>query len=371
MLGSTILEVVMGLVFVYFLLSLICSALQETLEGWFKVRATHLEQGLRVLLDDPKGTGILKSIYNHPSIYGLFEGQYTPDKLRSSVLRKTRLPSYMPAASFATALIDTLVRGPVSNDPANRNPVNPGEVTFDTLRSAVVNSQALTESVQRMLLLALDSAHGDLSTAQAHIETWFNNGMERVSGWYKRRTQAVLLFLGLFVAVMLNVDTLKVTRELYKNDAVRAGAVHQAEAAVKDGTINTALSEKAMVTLGTLRLPIGWEKKENDCWYSTIMKEVPGSLFGWLLTAFAVSLGAPFWFDMLNKLSVIRSAIKPLEKPGTEPTEKSKPVTGTQPAATAGTTDDETGADGCDVAVTDATPDEELPASTGGVANHA
>jgi hypothetical protein len=263
------------------------------------------------------------------------------------------------------------VRGPVSNDPANRNPVNAGEVTFDTLRSAVVNSPVLTESVQRMLLLALDSSRGDLSTAQAHIETWFNNGMERVSGWYKRRTQAVLLGLGLLVAVALNVDTLKVVHELYRNDAVRAGAVRQAEAAVKDGTITPGMSEKAMSTLGALNLPVGWEKREKDHWCSTFMEQAPGSIVGWLLTAIAVSLGAPFWFDVLNRFSVIRSAIKPLEKPGMEAAEKSKPGTVPQLPVTAGGTDDEPGADGCDVTVTRATPDDELPASTGGVANYA
>lgn len=371
MLGSTILEVVIGLVFVYFLLSLICSALQETIEGWLKVRATHLEQGLRILLNDPKGTGILESIYNHPSIYGLFEGKYTPDKLRSSVLRKTCLPSYIPAASFATALIDTLVRGPVSNDPDNRNPVDSTEVTFDTLRSAVVNSQVLTESLQRMLLLALDSAHGNLDTAQAHIEVWFNNGMERVSGWYKRRTQAVLLCLGLLVAIMLNVDTIKVVTELYSNDAVRVGAVRQVESAVKDGKMLSEQSEKAMEILSTLRLPIGWQKNDNDGWSSAIMEQAPGSIVGWLLTALAVSLGAPFWFDMLNRLSVIRSTIKPLEKPRTEPAEHRKQGMSPQSAVTFGLLDEETGADGCDVTVTHETPDEELPASSGGVASHA
>ena len=42
---------------------------------------------------------------------------------------------------------------------------------------------------------------------------------------------------------------------------------------------------------------------------------------GWLLTALAVSMGAPFWFDLLNKFIVIRSTVKPKEK---SPEEKSK-----------------------------------------------
>jgi hypothetical protein len=40
---------------------------------------------------------------------------------------------------------------------------------------------------------------------------------------------------------------------------------------------------------------------------------------GWLLTGMAISLGAPFWFDLLNKFMVVRSTIKPQEKSQTEP----------------------------------------------------
>ncbi len=32
---------------------------------------------------------------------------------------------------------------------------------------------------------------------------------------------------------------------------------------------------------------------------------------GWILTAVAISMGAPFWFDMLNKVVAVRSSVKP------------------------------------------------------------
>jgi hypothetical protein len=41
-------------------------------------------------------------------------------------------------------------------------------------------------------------------------------------------------------------------------------------------------------------------------------------LAGWFLTAIAMTLGAPFWFDLLNQIMVIRSTIKPQEKSGPE-----------------------------------------------------
>jgi hypothetical protein len=60
-----------------------------------------------------------------------------------------------------------------------------------------------------------------------------------------------------------------------------------------------------------------WEGAFWSGWYWQFRFHV----FGWLLTALAISLGAPFWFDMLNKFIVVRSTVKPKEK---SPEEKSK-----------------------------------------------
>ena len=81
MLNTTVIDVVIGLVFVYLLLSLMCSAANEMIEGWLKNRAADLERGLRELLKDPKGNGLVKKVYDHPLISGLFEGTYDPQEV--------------------------------------------------------------------------------------------------------------------------------------------------------------------------------------------------------------------------------------------------------------------------------------------------
>lgn len=78
MLGSAVLEVAIGLTLVYLILSLICAAVREGLEGWLKTRAIHLERGIRELLQDLDGTGLAKSLYQHPLVFGLFRGGYDP-----------------------------------------------------------------------------------------------------------------------------------------------------------------------------------------------------------------------------------------------------------------------------------------------------
>ena len=334
MFGSSILEVAIGLILVYLLLSLICTAVQETLEAYLKIRASNLEKGLRELLHDPAGSQLAKRLYNHPLIFGSFQGEYNPDKIRS--LFSTNLPSYIPAANFAAALMDTIVRGPVAENTEEVTPPT-GELTFDSLHAAVSSTRTLNPSVQRILLMALDSAQGDLAKVQTNIETWFNNGMDRVAGWYKRRMQLVLMIIGLSIAIIFNVDSLEVASTLYKNDALRASVVAKAGVVVNNGTMSPDLSDKAMATLNSMKLPIGWQ--DETPLLPEMLEALPGSFFGWLLTAFAISFGAPFWFDLLNKLTVIRSTIKPLGKDPKESSadrqQPSPPPAATTPTAPA------------------------------------
>src|SRR5688572_3729071 len=76
MLGSTILESAIGMVLIFLLMSLICSALREAIESVLKHRASDLHRGIRELLQDRQGTGLVRELYSHPLVYGLFEGEY-------------------------------------------------------------------------------------------------------------------------------------------------------------------------------------------------------------------------------------------------------------------------------------------------------
>ena len=52
-------------------------------------------------------------------------------------------------------------------------------------------------------------------------------------------------------------------------------------------------------------VPLGWShdtSPHNVCWDGV------GKMLGLLVTAFALSLGAPFWFDLLGKVSNLRGA---------------------------------------------------------------
>jgi hypothetical protein len=432
MFNSDILEVAIGVIFVFILVSIICSAVREGIETKLKTRAAYLEHGIRELLRDPSGRGLTTWFYEHPLIAGLYPGYYQPpgadavaDRPRprkgedgnAARLRRDRsstydpsimarggnLPSYIPARNFALTLLDLAARGPVSQG-------NSGsaarEVTPETIRSNLRNIQS--PAIQRVVLNALDTGRGDLEKVRKELETWFDSGMDRVSGWYKRSTQYILFAIGLAVAVVFNVDTLAIGNYLYRHPAARAVVVARAEKAMQTTTDTSAIdARRALAVLDSLGLPIGWEgvrlekpwvvkhrpnkpdvvRPQPLKWWGSA---VAWPLLGWMLTGFAATMGAPFWFDVLNKVMVIRSTVKPREKSPEEGSEDRRPRQGTSTADTDSTTrlttsppagdepapdldapappDAESAVDGCSVTEGAQTLDEHLPQAEGGVA---
>src|SRR6476659_8808441 len=109
MFGSSILEVVIGVIFVYLLISLICTALNEAVASLLQKRGRNLFEGIKNLLNDPTFTGLAQQVYNHGLISGT--SQYASDPNR-----RTRRPSYMSSENFSLALLDILgVRGVITS----------------------------------------------------------------------------------------------------------------------------------------------------------------------------------------------------------------------------------------------------------------
>jgi hypothetical protein len=393
MFGSDILEVATGIVFVFVLLSTICTSIREGLEGWFKTRASYLEFGIRELLQDRKGQGLARELFEHPLIFGLYAGDYAPGSTaRPGVMTSGgNLPTYIPSRSFARALMDIAARGPVGAgavpgvDPAM--PENGQALSMARIRANV--SKLENAAVRRVLIGAIDSAQGDFDRACAHIEHWYDSAMDRVSGWYKRSTQWALFWIALFVAVVLNVNTITISDYLYRHDAERAAIVSTIDktagvSGTDGGRYATAKSE-----LKKLRLPMGWSagwgaprtREERGLEEPvgsdnlSYWEDVGAPVLGWLLTAVAAMLGAPFWFDVLNQIMVVRSTVKPHEKSGEEASrdrQAAQPMAQQPVFITAAprvtVAEPSERDDPCGVGDGVGTPDDQLPPARGGVA---
>lgn len=324
MFGSEVLDVAIGVIFVFLLTSLICSAMREGIEAWMRSRATHLEQGIRELLHDPGATGLARALYDHPMVSVLYRGTYKPiDTIKgwtTALTRNKTLPSYIPSRNFALALMDMAARGPSVNASTSDPAAN--VLSIEQIRK---NIAALgSPPVQRVLLTAIDTAEGDLARAQKNVEAWYDAAMDRVSGWYKRTTQAVLFVLGVLVAVVLNVNTLTIADYLYRDKAAREAMVARAQVAAANAQFaDRATYQSIQAELESLKLPIGWDRplpqrRDRNGQPTTDWLQIVAGL---LITAFATTLGAPFWFDLLNKVMVVRSTVKPHEKSPEEASE--------------------------------------------------
>lgn len=342
--------------FLFLTVSLICVAIQEWIEGLVKWRAMDLERALRLLLSDIKGEEVSKLI-NHPMLNALFPGTYDRTNLRTSWLspgsplhmrlsKRQNLPSYIPAKHFSVAFLDYVVRGPSSDAPEN-GVIENAPLTINGLRT---RAATLPFPLKRIVLYAVDYSGGDIERVKDNIENWFNGVMDRTSGWYKLRTQGLLFGLGLIIAIALNIDAIHVLHRLTIDKSVREVVMKEAEVLaasgllVKKGTQSDRI-ENAKLSLYKVGMPIGWVyyKSQDNKWVSPFflptqlaiddIKHPPTVLIwtdwlfpiiGWLVTAFAVMLGAPFWFDILNRFMVIRSTVKPHEKSPEESSEDSR-----------------------------------------------
>jgi hypothetical protein len=330
--GLEILDVALGLTLVYLLLASICSLLRERIEAVLRTRAVNLECCLREMLNDPQGTGVVARFFEHPLIDGLFPGDYDPARIgaRSGQMPLgSKLPSYIPARNFAQALIDVVARGTPGAGTAASLPTGP--LTVDTIRQ----SAALLDNVmvQQAILSAIDHADGGLDGVRANLESWFNSAMERLSGQYRRRTQSWILLLSLAVSVAVNANTLTIIERLSIDPALRHELVAQAA--------TTEAAGAAAPQAPPAGLPLGWAEgwpgpSGNPAGGRPAAGADPGQLLwywwlhpllGLLLTALAVSMGAPFWFDALNRILSVRSTLKPEEgKAGAAPAPAAPPV---------------------------------------------
>lgn len=289
MFGSAILDVAIGLVSIFLFLSLIGTAINEWVSGILGMRANNLEEGIRNILNDPDGKGLAKAFYDHSLISSLAKGRGKP--------------SYIPSRLFALTLMDVIA----PTDPEK------GSKTIEQIRRGVEKIE--DEGVRKNILIALDEAGDNIHQARQNIEKWFDEGMERVSGWYKRKIQWITLGYALLITIFLNVDTIAVTNALYRDSALRAGMVAAAQEIAKQpiGESSAKRTEETVKGVKTelekIKLPIGWdipakpESASKTAVYDWIIR-----ICGWIITAFAVTLGAPFWFDVLNKFINIRSA---------------------------------------------------------------
>lgn len=266
-----IVDVALGLVFVYLLLSLITTSFQEMVAGWMRLRGKALRDAIAGLLskEEGKDSNLFAMVYSHPFVGGAVA---------------KNLPSYVASKNFAVAVIDSLSDG--SNAPI-----------FTQVEREIANVPA--GPVRDALTSMVRHAAGDLDKFKEHLAVWYDDAMDRLSGSFKRHVRNLMLVYAAILTIGLNVDSFQVGLALWSNDALRTSVTAAAEVQAKSPVAQETDASKAFQAnlnrLTDLQLPIGWlspdqtnpqeaaieaslRKLSDKCWFG-----YTGCVIGWHL----------------------------------------------------------------------------------------
>lgn len=345
MTGLGFLDLVIGIIFIYFLLSIVVSILLEIRSKSLSLRAANLEAWLK---DTFEKEGLAEKLLDHDLI--------------KTLVKKGRKPAYIPDQNFVDALFDIV----------NQENGNAITYTAEGIKEAFEKSQLLPNDLKRNILQQLSEAEtkaqnyikakkdeviDELLEVKDGVGRWFDNCMIRVGGTYRNMQQKWLLLFSFTVVILFNADTITLSKYLYNNKDVRDALVEQASRSTQDSLnvafykgimessaaaqnpdsvvigkdamylvnqIQSSTSDlkKVNAELKSLSLPLGWDTfvleikamKENAKRWDYVLLFFM-KLVGLAITGFAVSMGSPFWFDILNKLVNLKgTGGKPLAK---------------------------------------------------------
>ncbi|MBI5962768.1 MAG: hypothetical protein HY863_04785 [Chloroflexi bacterium] len=291
---DAILEVAIGLVVTWLIISMATGQIQEAIIEVLNWRATFLEQRLQEMFKD---STMLEQFYKHPLIEPLST---------KTIWGKKRNPTNIPNPVFAKAAVDIFLNaGKAVNDiPAGTMSLAAMNQSMQESFKYIDNRNKVFARTLKYLIPKMDeeTATVELKLAEyrGNVEAWFDTAMGQATALYRKYASAIALVLGFIIAVFFNVDSVAIVNHLWRDPTLRQAIVAQAENINPEESFSvTSIQDK----LDELALPVGW----ND---QTTPQDVSGwglKVLGIFLTGSAASLGAPFWFDVLNKMLGLKS----------------------------------------------------------------
>jgi hypothetical protein len=346
---SLVLETVIGLVFVFAVFASVVTVLTEMISRFIGLRGEYLMRGLRTLLDGGGSFSLTFADMRRKVSVGPAPQDKEPEqpmitRVLSEQLLQTyadkgdmpinagnaklsnpdrrKLPSYISARSIAQSVIAVLV------------PDASSTTTMDQIREGL---NGLPDGRVRSALQQLAAqAEDDIAKFRLGIEHWYDDQMDRVSGWYKRHVRWISLAIGVVLVLAFNLNGATIARSLYADEALRGAVVTEAADAATCGTKDPAACLSALrAEVSTFRdagLPIGWGTVAAcattapgmpSCdWLQARGLTDPGpthnlgsdllfflaALVGWALMVLTLLPGARFWFDALSRLGSLRAS---------------------------------------------------------------
>jgi len=350
MFNNVALDVFIGLIAIFLLYSLLASILMEVVAKRFGLRARMTRKAISNLLDDRdftdenflkrgmksmretqlingfKGCPLTALFYAHPNIKNLGKNNLN------------RMPSDISPELFSETVIQ-LLRGDKFNGQQSQidlintnlqiNSASEGKIELPDWYTG--NYQKLWEkeiknvptvpeimAINKLTLYQLKQflydSHSDITLFNTKLIHRYNEIMERATGWYIKQTRIILFIIGFILALGFNIDTIAITTKLSKDKTARDKMIEFA-GKLQDKSLFDNISNKNSPSMEAAISKAFVEAgksitESNHIIGNTLSSDNINdySFFGWLITAFAISLGAPFWFDLLKKIMSVRQA---------------------------------------------------------------
>jgi hypothetical protein len=287
--SSQALDVAIGLVTTFVIVSILASAVVEGISIILKKRSRDLEAVISQIAANPADTKQKLDLYA-TSVFRSFEIA-ARRKRGPGAAADARKPSYISARSFADAVIEALAMAKAA--------AIDGQAQVDEVLARLPGNSPIKQRLESLV----SEAGGDINAVKAGLEAWFDDTMDRLAGAYKRWSKWVLVAVGIVLAAAINVSTIRVVATLWTDGPVRSAVADSASVYAqqhRNDPNGLKSVQDAVSNLDALQLPVGW----GDSWG----RGGPAGYFiGVVITGLAVMLGAPFWFDLLTKLLALRS----------------------------------------------------------------
>ena len=295
-----------------------------------KVRSEVLTKWLMTIFDKPiKTTGGIvplgQAIMDHCSV--------------TALSKKGKSPAYIDAKNFVSALLEK-----ITYDPENPDSI---ATSLNAIIDKIEKCNGLSHELKRVVLTYANEAKntyealsiktvGEIDLFREKLEKWFDSSMDRITGTLKvKYIRPFTLIVAIITTLAMNADSIAIAKYLYNNPEARSKVADMAYSREIAQNLNSQMSELANSLPDSARLtedqfkeavqarmdviknasssiegsiPLGWSKAEfipkpgSNIFFVLVAK-----IIGLAATVLAIMMGAPFWFDVLNKVSNLRS----------------------------------------------------------------
>ena len=289
---DAILEIAIGLVLTWLILSVATMEVQDIINNLFNKRAKFLEESILQMFRGEKG--FLKEFYDHPAIQVLYKKNF---------LGQLKKPSYIPDAVFAEVAFEIFVNLGVEEDKLHEDDISIAKIISKVEDISQANPE-LGYFVRRLIpefkgtetISKIKRTEANAIELKTNAATWFDTSMTRASYLYKEKAKTAAFIIGFGLALAFNIDTLHITQQLWREPTLRQSLVAQAQ--IADENTGPKSVGELEEYYEDLNLPVGWETATNP----TNATDWLTKLLGLFISGLAAMQGAPFWFDALRNL---------------------------------------------------------------------